>query len=141
MHVIGCCDKKPDSVFLRGRFLLHGSPLASMVRSSYFPLQARRIWRGAGLAASGPGLSAESTLPHSTANFRASPNIGGFSLGLAELIRTVLRVLRLVGLGTFFTCCKCFGSRFQPFRVQCQPSFLKPLPFMRLQKRLPSWFR
>jgi len=58
-----------------------------------------------------------------TANFRASAKVRGFSVGGAVVILTFLRVLRLVGNGTFFTASKCLGLRFQPFRVQCQPVF------------------
>ena len=54
--------------------------------------------------------------------FRACWNVGTSST-LAAAIRSILRVLRVGGFAIFFTVFKCFGVRFQPFAVQCQPSF------------------
>ena len=79
-----------------------------------------------GFVVSGAGVGAESALSCSAANFRASAKVGGFSLGVAVVIPVFLRVLRFVGNGTFSTANKCFGVRFQPFRVQRQPSFRSP---------------
>ena len=64
-------------------------------------------------------MGAETALPCSLA----------FS-GAFEPMRRTLRVLRFDGMGTFLTVVWCFGVRFQPFRVQCQPVFLKPLSVM-----------
>ena len=102
------------------------SVFVGLARLLYFPLHGRRVWRVAGFSASGAGVGAETALPCPTANFRASAKVGGFSVGGAVVILTFLRVLRLVGNGTFFTASKCLGLRFQPFRVQCQPSFASP---------------
>ena len=72
---------------------------------------------------------AETALPCPTANCGASGAAGSVRFR-AGVILTFLRVLRFVGNGTFFTASKCLGLRFQPFRVQCQPSFLSPPPFI-----------
>ena len=39
------------------------SVAVGLVRSSYFPLHARRVWRMAGFSASAAGVGAESALP------------------------------------------------------------------------------
>jgi hypothetical protein len=61
-------------------------------------------------ASFGKGVGAESALPCSAANIRASAKVGGFSL--AGLIPAFLRVLRCFGNGTFFTARRCLGLRF-----------------------------
>jgi len=107
-----------------GRGVRHvGVSYVGLVRSSYFPLHVLRGGGVVGVAASGAGVGAETALPCSAANFRASAKVGGFSRGVAGAIPAFLRVLRFVGNGTFFTASKRFGVRFQPFRVQCQPVF------------------
>ena len=69
-----------------------------------------------GVAASGKGVGAESAPPCSTANFRASAKVGGFSLGVAGLIRAFLRVLRQDRQGHLFDGLKdASGLRFQPY--------------------------
>ena len=122
----------------RAKGAAYDSPLdgvaASGRRSAYFPLHALR---GRGCAAfsaepapakaGGAGIGAETALPCSAANSRALAK-----LGAAGVILTFLRVLHLVDDGTFLTARQCLGLRFQPFRVQCQPSFESPPFVMRL---------
>ncbi len=83
-------------------------------------------------AISGAGVGAESPLPFSTANFRASAKVGGLAFGIAAPIPCFLRVLRVGAGGTFFTCRKRRGIRFQPLAVHVQPT-LRNSPFVMLR--------
>ena len=53
----------------------------------------------------------------------SAPMLGIAFVQSTGLAGTLLRVLRFGGRGTFFTAKRCFGVRFQPFRVKCQPVF------------------
>jgi hypothetical protein len=115
--------------------LCHGSPVGRVI-AAYFPPHARRILRVAGVTASGGGVGAETAMPCSTACFLAVAKVG--AVGLAAAIRAFLRV-RFTGSAAFFTCSRCLGVRFQPFRVQCQPCLRMPLAF--ILTRLGVWLR